>query len=108
MQGGGLKAPRGLLISFSTRWKFPETLCHSVHSKPLGHIQPESMWYGIFFVLDKQKRADLEAFAWTASTKCAWNHHSKERQNTRGLTHLKKKKTLFLKVPKLVGKIILC
>lgn len=59
------------------------------------------------FVLDKQKRADLEAFTWTASTKCAWNHHSKERQNMRGLMHLKKK-TLFLKVTKLVGKIILC
>lgn len=66
-----LKAPHGSLSFLSTHWKFPVTLCHSMCIKPLGHHTARVPVAWDIFDLDKEKRAELEAFAWSASTKCS-------------------------------------
>lgn len=77
---------------------------HPMHIKLLGHHTAGVHVAWNTFVLDKEKRADLEALAWSS-----WHQMclkpSYKRKSMRGLTHLKKKKN-FLKIFKLVGKII--
>lgn len=83
-EGRGLKVPPGPWVSLSTHWKFPETRCLSESIKLSGIYMAWDI-----FVSNKEKRADLEAFAWSASTKCAWNHHRQGRQNIDSLKKIK-------------------